>query len=54
MGIEIDLYIFYKGKRNKTQDQAINTNENLIPVIINKIIPYRNLEKVRRFYNIDN
>jgi len=49
----MDLYIFYKEKRNKTQDQAINTDGNLIPVIINKIISYRNLEEIRRFYSID-
>jgi hypothetical protein len=54
MGTEIDLYIFYKRKKNRTQDQAINTDGNLIPVIINKIVSYRNLEKVRRFYNINN
>jgi hypothetical protein len=53
MGTEVDLYIFCKGKRNKTQDQAINTDGNLVPVIINKIIPYRNLEEVRRSYNIN-
>jgi hypothetical protein len=52
--IEMDLCIFYKRKRNKTQDQATNTDGNLIPVTINKIIPYRNLEKIRRFYGIDN
>jgi hypothetical protein len=53
MGTEIDLYIFYKGKKNRTQNQAINTDGNLIPVIINKVISYRNLEEVRRFYSID-
>jgi hypothetical protein len=51
---EMDLYIFYKGKKNKTQDQTTNTDGNLEPVIINKIIPYRNLEKIRRSYNINN
>jgi hypothetical protein len=50
----MDLYIFYKEKRNRTQNQAINTDGNLIPVIINKVIPYRNLEKVRRSYSINN
>jgi hypothetical protein len=52
--IKIDLCIFYKRKRNKTQDQAINTDENLIPVTINKVIPYRNLKEIRRFYGINN
>jgi hypothetical protein len=47
IGTEIDLCIFYEKKRNKTQDKAINTDGNLIPVIINKVIPYRNLEKIR-------
>jgi hypothetical protein len=46
MGTEIDLYIFYKGKRNRTQNQAINTDESLIFITINKVVPYRNLKKV--------
>jgi hypothetical protein len=50
----MDLYIFYKRKRNRTQNQATNTNGNLIPVIINKVIPYRNLKKIRQFYNVNN
>jgi uncharacterized membrane protein YcaP (DUF421 family) len=50
----MDLYIFYKRKKNKTQNQATNTDENLIPVIINKVIPYRNLKKIRRSYDINN
>jgi hypothetical protein len=54
IGTKVDLYIFYKGKRNRTQDQTINTDGNLIPVTINKIIPYRNLEKIRRSYGINN
>jgi hypothetical protein len=54
IGTELDLYIFYKGKRNRTQDQATNTDKNLVPVIINKVVLYRNLEKVRQSYNIDN
>jgi hypothetical protein len=51
--IEIDLCIFYKEKKNKTQDQAINTDGNLMPVIINKVISYRNLKRVRLSYGID-
>jgi hypothetical protein len=50
----MDLCIFYKKKRNKTQDQAINTDGNLVPVIINKMVPYRNLKKVRQSYSINN
>jgi hypothetical protein len=50
----MDLYIFYERKRNKTQNQITNTDGNLMPVIINKIIPYRNLKKVRQSYNINN
>jgi hypothetical protein len=50
----MDLYIFYKRKRNRTQNQATNTNGNLIPVIINKVILYRNLKKIRQFYNVNN
>jgi hypothetical protein len=53
MGTEVDLYIFCKKKRNRTQDQATNTDGNLIPVTINKIIPYRNLKEIRRSYDID-
>jgi hypothetical protein len=53
MGTERDLYIFYKRKRNRTQDQAINTDGNLIPVIINKVIPYRNLKEIRQSYDIN-
>jgi hypothetical protein len=53
IGIKIDLCIFYKKKRNKIQDRVTNTDENLILVTINKVIPYRNLEKVRQFYNIN-
>jgi hypothetical protein len=49
----MDLCIFYKGKKNRTQDQAINTDGNLVSVTINKIIPYQNLEKIRRSYNIN-
>jgi hypothetical protein len=49
----MDLYIFCKEKKNRTQDQIINTDGNLVPVIINKIVPYRNLEEIRRFYNIN-
>jgi hypothetical protein len=49
----MDLCIFYKRKRNRTQDQAINTDGSLIPVIINKVILYRNLKEVRRSYGIN-
>jgi hypothetical protein len=49
----MDLCIFYKEKKNKTQNQAINTDGNLIPVIINKMVLYRNLEEMRRSYNIN-
>jgi hypothetical protein len=53
IGTEMDLCIFCKEKRNKTQDQTINTDGSLVSVIINKVIPYRNLEKIRRSYGID-
>jgi hypothetical protein len=49
----MDLYIFYKGKRNRTQDQTINTDGNLVPVTINKMVFYRNLEEIRQSYNIN-
>jgi hypothetical protein len=51
--IEKDLYIFCKRRRKDTEDKAINTDGSLIPVIINKVIPYKNLEKVRLSYSID-
>ena len=54
MGIEMDLYIFYKGKKNRTQDQTTNTDGNLVPVTINKVVPYRNLKEIRRSYGINN
>jgi hypothetical protein len=53
IGTEIDLYIFCKKKKNRIQDQITNTDGNLILVIINKVVSYRNLKKVRRFYDID-
>jgi hypothetical protein len=50
----MDLCIFCKEKRNKTQNQATNTDRSLVLVTINKIILYRNLEEIRRFYSINN
>jgi hypothetical protein len=35
------------------KDRAINTDGSLVPVIINKVILYRNLEKMRLFYGIN-
>jgi hypothetical protein len=51
--IEKDLYIFCKGRKKDTEDRAINTDGSLVPVIVNKMIFYRNLEKVRLSYGID-
>jgi hypothetical protein len=51
--IKEDLYIFCERKRKNTKDRIINTDGSLIPVIINKIIFYRNLEEVRLFYGIN-
>jgi hypothetical protein len=53
MKTEEDLCIFYEEKRKDTKNRVINTDENLVPVMINKIIPYRNLKEVRLFYGID-
>jgi hypothetical protein len=50
---ETDLCIFCKGKRKDTGDKTINTDKSLIPIIINKVVPYRNLEEIRLFYKID-
>jgi hypothetical protein len=51
--IEKDLCIFYKGKKKNTENRVTNTDGSLVPVIVNKMIPYRNLEKVRLSYGID-
>jgi hypothetical protein len=53
MKIKEDLYIFCEKRRKGTEDKAINTDGSLMPVIINKMIFYRNLEKVRLSYNVD-
>jgi hypothetical protein len=52
--IEEDLCIFYKGKKKNTEDRATNTDGSLIPVIINKIVLYQNLEEIRQSYGINN
>jgi hypothetical protein len=54
IGTEMDLCIFCKGKKNRIQDQATNTDGNLIPVTVNKVVPYRNLKEIRRSYGINN
>jgi hypothetical protein len=51
--IEKDLYIFCEKRKKNTKDRAINTDGSLVPVIINKVILYRNLEKIRLSYGID-
>jgi hypothetical protein len=38
--IEKDLYIFCEGRKKDTKDRVTNTDGSLIPVIINKMIPY--------------
>jgi hypothetical protein len=53
MKIEKDLCIFCKGKKKNTEDRATNTDGNLVPVMVNKVISYRNLEKIRLSYGID-
>jgi hypothetical protein len=49
---EKDLYIFCERRRKDIKDKTINT-ENLIPAMVNKIVPYQNLQKLRLFYGID-
>jgi hypothetical protein len=44
---EEDLYIFCEGKRRNTEDKAINTDESLVSVIINRVMPYQSLEEIR-------
>jgi hypothetical protein len=51
--IEEDLYIFYEDRRKSIEDRATNTDGSLVPVIINKVIPYQNLEEIRQSYGID-
>jgi hypothetical protein len=53
MKIEKDLCIFCEKRRKGTEDRVINTDGSLVPVIINKVILYRNLKKVRLSYGID-
>jgi hypothetical protein len=53
MKIEEDLYIFCERRKRDTEDRAINTDGSLVPVIINRVVPYQNLEKVRWSYDID-
>jgi hypothetical protein len=48
-----NLYIFCERKKRNTKDRATNTDGNLMPVIINKMIPYQNLEEMRLSYGID-
>jgi hypothetical protein len=53
MKIKEDLCIFCEGRRKDTRDSVINTDGSLVPVMINKVVSYRNLEKVRQSYGID-
>jgi hypothetical protein len=48
-----NLCIFCEGKKKNTENRAINTDGNLVPVIINKVIPYQNLEKIRQSYGVN-
>jgi hypothetical protein len=50
--IKEDLCIFCKGRRKSIEDRVINTDGSLVPVIINKVVPYQNLEEVRQSYGI--
>jgi hypothetical protein len=51
--IEKDLCIFCERKRKGTKNKVTNTDGSLVPVTVNKMVPYRNLEKVRLSYGID-
>jgi hypothetical protein len=51
--VEKDLCIFCKNRKKSTKDRAINTDGSLVPVIINKMILYQSLKKIRWFYDID-
>jgi hypothetical protein len=54
MRIEENLYIFCEGRKKDTKNRAINTDGSLVPVTINKVVFYQNLEKIRLSYGIDN
>jgi hypothetical protein len=49
---EKNLCIFCEERKRDTKDRAINTDGSLVPIIVNKVIPYRNLEEVRLSYGI--
>jgi hypothetical protein len=51
--IEKDLCIFYEGRKKDIKNKATNTDGSLIPVTINKMVPYRNLEEIRLSYGIN-
>jgi hypothetical protein len=53
MRIKKNLYIFYERKKKDIKDRVTNTDGSLVLVIINKVVPYRNLEEIRLFYGID-
>jgi hypothetical protein len=45
--IEKNLCIFCEKKKKNTENKAINTDGSLVPVIINKVMLYQSLKKVR-------
>jgi thioredoxin-related protein len=49
---EKDLCIFCERRKRDTKNRATNT-ENLVPAIINKMVPYQNFQKLRLSYRID-
>jgi hypothetical protein len=51
--IEKDLCIFCEKRKRNTKNRAINTDESLMPVIINKVISYQNLEEIRQSYGVN-
>jgi hypothetical protein len=51
--IEEDLCIFYERRRKNTKNRATNTDGSLVPVTINKVVPYQNLKKIRQSYGVN-
>jgi hypothetical protein len=51
--IKKDLCIFCEERKKDTENKATNTDGSLVPVTINKVVLYRNLEEVRLSYNIN-
>jgi hypothetical protein len=50
---ESSLYIFYERKRKDTNDKSTNTDRNLVPIVVNQVVLYRDLQQLQQSYGID-